>query len=49
MCAADKGYLDVIECIVSFGADLNIKDPKKGNTALILAAKKNKTDICDYN
>ena len=37
MQAAEEGHSDVVKFLVAAGADLNVKDKKKGYTALMWA------------
>src|SRR5690606_38770213 len=46
ICAANKGYRDIVELLIKGGADLNIQD-ENGDTALSAAAKIERADIVD--
>ena len=45
MLAAEKNKLDIVTELLSRGANTDIKDEEKGQTALMIAAEKNMLDI----
>jgi len=42
--ASQEGHIDVVECLLSLGADTEVKD-EKGMTALMIASLEGKFDV----